>query len=54
VREILRKEVKAMINYTKPAIVMTVAATVAIQGVDKHDHFQDNIVGTSAAYEADE
>lgn len=43
-----------MINYTKPAIVMTVAAAVAIRGVDKLDHFQDNIVGTATAYEADE
>jgi hypothetical protein len=43
-----------MINYTKPAILMTVAAAVAIKGVDKKDHFQDNIVGTSTAYEADE
>jgi len=43
-----------MINYTKPAILMTVAAAVAIEAVDKHDHFQDNIVGTATAYEADE
>jgi hypothetical protein len=43
-----------MTNYSKPRILATLAATVAVKGADKASELQENIVGTPAAYEADE
>jgi len=43
-----------MMTYTKPRIVSTVAAAVAVRGNDKSQALEDNIVGTPSAYEADE
>lgn len=43
-----------MMNYTKPRIVTTVAAAVVVKGGDKADDVLDNVIGTPAAYEADE
>jgi hypothetical protein len=44
-----------MMNYTSPRIVSTVAANVAVKGVDKQEEpFDSGNIGTPAAYEADE
>jgi hypothetical protein len=43
-----------MMNYSKPCILATLAATVAVKGFNKTEDLEDNIVGTPAAYEADE
>lgn len=44
-----------MKNYTKPYIVSTVAAKVAVLGAPKFSNLADsNQIGTAPAYEADE
>ncbi|MDE1161200.1 MAG: hypothetical protein PW792_04545 [Acidobacteriaceae bacterium] len=44
-----------MMNYSKPCVLATVPATMAVKSdSEKNEALQDNIVGTSPAYEADE